>query len=158
MIAVEFTRVQGNTYSIQCIYPNGSNASGCVYILVSGEEGVQNGTGAIEGGDATRILVPDIGCYSEVLAFGLPSGNTSKLAARAIITTDKVCSVNTGGLFVFLCYWQVSISLILHCGAFSEYISKLVAIILTVVLLLSLAYLAYDSILESKFMANTPAV
>ena len=37
-----------NNYSIQCSYLNGSDVSGCVYVLVSGEEGVENVTGFIE--------------------------------------------------------------------------------------------------------------
>ena len=35
-------------YFIQCSYLSGSDVSGCVYVLVSGEEGVENVTGFIE--------------------------------------------------------------------------------------------------------------
>ena len=56
-----------DTYFIQCSYLNGSDASGCVYILVSREEGMENVTGFIERED--NLEVANIGCYREVLAY-----------------------------------------------------------------------------------------
>ena len=56
-----------DTYFIQCIYLSGSDVSGCVYILMSGKEGVKNVTGFIER-DSNGLEVANIGCYSEVLA------------------------------------------------------------------------------------------
>ena len=56
-----------DTYFIKCIYLNGSDVSGCVYILVSREEGVENVTGFIEREDSLEVT--NIGCYREVLAY-----------------------------------------------------------------------------------------
>lgn len=99
LAAVRFKRVVGNTYSIQCVYPSERDtvASGCIFLLVSGEEGVQNATGTIQGGESGRVLVylRNVGCYREVLAYSLDANNTSA-AVSANITTDKECVVNTG--------------------------------------------------------------
>ena len=68
--SVSICQVDSIQYSIQCGYLNGSDVSGCVYILVSGEEGVENVTGFIER-DSTGVTleVANIGSYSEVLAY-----------------------------------------------------------------------------------------
>ena len=67
---VNFTRVDENIYFIQCSYLNGSDVCGCVYVLVSGEEGVENVTGFIErDSNGVTLEVANIGCYSEVLAY-----------------------------------------------------------------------------------------
>ena len=89
---VVFTTV-GDTYSIQCSYLSGSDVSGCVYVLVSREEGVENMTGFIERDSSGVILeVANIGCYSEVLAYN----NAQSLAVKAsIIVTSAICPTST---------------------------------------------------------------
>lgn len=84
--AVVLTRLQGDIYSIQCIYLAGSDASGCFYVLVTGVEGVQNITGSIDRNSFG--LVTNIGCYREVLAYV----NTLPIRARI----DERCHVTTG--------------------------------------------------------------
>ena len=50
-------------YFIQCSYLSGSDVSGCVYVLVSGEEGVENVTGFIErDSNGVTLEVANIGC------------------------------------------------------------------------------------------------
>ncbi len=88
--------VKNTTYSIQCIYISGSNARGCVFILVGGVEGVANITGIVDrtSSEGVRIEVPNIGCYREVLAFDLESDNTTgTLPIRGNITmiTMDIC-------------------------------------------------------------------
>jgi hypothetical protein len=96
---VLFTREQGDSYSIQCSYLNGSVASGCVYILVSGIEGVVNITGSMNRNDSSGVLllIPNIGCYSEVVVFTI--NVTDALPIReSINATDMECSTLTGEL------------------------------------------------------------
>ena len=92
---VNFTIIVGDTYSIQCGYLNGSNVSGCVYILVSRVEGVENVTGFIErDSDGVTLEVANIGCYSEVLAYE----NTTNeiIPVRTNIITSEVCPITVG--------------------------------------------------------------
>ena len=92
---VVFTRVlKENTFSIQCRYLSGSNVSGCVYILVSREEGVENVTGFIER-DSTQEVVT-IGCYSEVLAYANTTTTTIDHPVRTSINTSDTCPITTG--------------------------------------------------------------
>ncbi len=76
---VSLCLVENCTYSIQCSYISGSNARGCVFILVSGVEGVINITGIINriSSEGVRIEVPNISSYREVLAFDLENDNTT---------------------------------------------------------------------------------
>ena len=69
-------QVNDSTYSIQCTYLSGRNASGCVYILVSEEERVGNITGTIEGfnSEGGVIGVGDILTYNRILAYDLEDG------------------------------------------------------------------------------------
>ena len=68
--SVSICQVDNTQYSIQCGYLNGSDVSGCVYVLVSGEEGVENVTGFIErDSNGVTLDVANIGSYSEVLAY-----------------------------------------------------------------------------------------
>ncbi len=62
---VSFRLVENTTYSIQCSYISGSNARGCVFILVGGVDGVANITGIINrtSSEGVRIEVPNIGNY-----------------------------------------------------------------------------------------------
>ena len=65
---------------------NGSDVSGCVYILVSGEEGVRNVTGFIErDSNGVTLEVANIGCYSEVLAY---DDSTGSLPVRTNISKE----------------------------------------------------------------------
>ncbi len=80
--------MENTTYSIQCIYISGTDARGCVLILV---RGVANITDIINrtSYEGVRIEVPNIGNYSEVLAFDLESDNTTgTLPVRGNITFD----------------------------------------------------------------------
>ncbi len=91
MEEVRLCLVENTTYSIQCVYISGSNTRGCVFILVGGVEGVANITGIINrtSSEGVRIEVPNIGNYSEVLAFDLESDNTTDmLPLRGNITFD----------------------------------------------------------------------
>ncbi len=87
------------TYSIQCSYISGTDARGCVFILVGGVEGVANITGIINrtSSEGVRIEVPNIGCYREVLAFDLESDNTTgTLPVRENVTLFDICNNNIG--------------------------------------------------------------
>ena len=83
-----------NTYSIQCRYLSGSDVSGCVYILVSREEGVENVTGFIERDSNGVTLEVAIGCYSEVLAYDNITINETLPVRTSIITSDA-CPITT---------------------------------------------------------------
>ena len=94
---VNFTRIEGDTYSIQCSYLNGSDVNGCVYILVSREEGVENVTGFIErDSNGVTLEVANIGCYSEVLAYDNDT-ITEFLLVRTSIITNDTCPITTAG-------------------------------------------------------------
>ncbi len=64
-------------YSIRCTYLRGSDAKGCVYILVSGMEGVGNVTGTIERGNSGGVSIKllDIPDFIELLAFDWEQDN-----------------------------------------------------------------------------------
>ncbi len=82
---------ENTTYSIQCSYISGSNARGCVFILVGGVEGVANITGIINrtSSEGVRIEVPNISNYRKMLAFDLESDNTTgTLPVRGSIKTS----------------------------------------------------------------------
>ena len=92
---VNFTRIDENTYSIQCSYLNGSYISGCVYVLVSGEEGVENVTGFIERDiNGVTLEVANIGCYSEVLAY---DHGTGSLPVNTNISNETCPAISTSG-------------------------------------------------------------
>ena len=92
--AVTFTRERDNTYFIQCSYLNGSDAGGCVYVLVSRVEGVENITGSIDRDTSGEsIVVANLGCYSEVLAYVNITGG---LPTRASVNIDMECSITSG--------------------------------------------------------------
>lgn len=92
--AVVFTRVQGDNYTIRCVFLNGSEASECVYVLLSEKEGVENITGTIERNSSGVYLeVVDIGCYTEVLVYVNTSG---ALPLSIKIDSDKLCPISTG--------------------------------------------------------------
>ena len=85
-------------YFIQCSYLSGSDVSGCVYVLVSGEEGVENVTGFIErDSNGVTLEVANIGCYSEVLAYEVTTRSRYELTPedRASISSE-LCPISTG--------------------------------------------------------------
>ena len=93
---VVFARVDEDAYSIQCGYLSGSDVSGCVYVLVSMEEGVENVTGFIErDSNGVTLEVANIGCYSEVLAYDRTTINEI-LPVRTSINTSVMCPIVTG--------------------------------------------------------------
>ena len=91
---VNFTRVEENIYFIQCSYLSGSDVSGCVYVLLSGEEGVENVTGFIERDtNGVTLEVANIGCYSEVLAY---YNSTGSLPVSTNISNEITCPTASG--------------------------------------------------------------
>ena len=90
-VAVDTTR-----NSIQCSYLSGSDVIGCVYVLVSRVEGVENVTGFIErDSNGVTLEVANIGCYSEVLAYENTTINEI-LPVRTSINTNETCPIVTG--------------------------------------------------------------
>ena len=87
---VNFTRIDENIYFIQCSYLNGSDVCGCVYVLVSVEEGVENVTGFIKrDSNGVTLEVANIGCYSEVLAY---DNSTGSIPVKTNILLTETCS------------------------------------------------------------------
>ena len=96
MQGVSIFQVDTTHYSIQCSYLSGSDVSGCVYVLVSREEGVENVTGFIErDSNGVTLEVANIGCYSEVLAYDNTTINEI-LPVRTSINTNDTCLITTG--------------------------------------------------------------
>ena len=104
MNSVTFTKVRGNTYLVQCIYPSNSDAKGCVFIISPGVEddsleGVEDIMGTISRDNTAGVLVqvPDIGCYSEVIAF--PSGIDiiDSVAVSINISSSMPCTLDSTG-------------------------------------------------------------
>ena len=96
--SVSVNKENDTTYSIRCSYISGSDASGCVFILVGGVEGVVNITGIMNrtSSEGVLIVVPNIGCYREVLAFDLESDSTTgTLPVRGNITSVDMCLMFT---------------------------------------------------------------
>ena len=99
MQGVVFTRIlEEDAYSIQCSYLSGSDVSGCVYVLVSREEGVENVTGFIErDSNGVTLEVANIGCYSEVLAYDDNSINEIIPVRTGINHSEfEACIITTG--------------------------------------------------------------
>ena len=91
--SVSICQVDNTQYSIQCGYLNGSDVSGCVYVLVSGEEGVENVTGFIErDSNGVTLDVANIGSYSEVLAYD------DSIESLPVITSisNETCPATSG--------------------------------------------------------------
>ena len=96
MQGVSICQVDTTHFSIQCSYLNGSDISGCVYVLVSREEGVNNVAGFIErDSNEVTLEVANIGCYSEVLAYDSTTIDDI-LPVRTRINTSSVCPITTG--------------------------------------------------------------
>ena len=109
---ISIFQVNTTHYSIQCSYLSGSDVSGCVYVLVSREEGVENVTGFIErGSNGVTLEVANIGSYSEVLAHD----NTTIseiLPIRTSINTSDMCLITTGNTIMFIASSLVTCMLI----------------------------------------------
>ena len=89
-------RREETIYSIQCSYINGSNAQGCVYVLVGMVVG--NITGTIErtSSEGDVVAIFNIGCYKEVLAYDWESDNTTgTLPIRGNINSNETCPITS---------------------------------------------------------------
>ena len=107
MQGVSIFQVDTTHYSIQCSYLSGSDVSGCVYVLVSREEGVENVTGFIErDSNGVTLEVVNIGCYSEVLAYDNTTINEILPVRTSIITSDTclIATYYTGIYIITLIY------------------------------------------------------
>ncbi len=93
MERVSLCLVEDSTYSIQCSYISGSNARGCVFILVGGVEGVANITGIINRTSSDRMLVELTFIENiKLLAFDLERDNTTgNLSTSANINSIIPC-------------------------------------------------------------------
>ena len=88
--SVTVSRRNNGTYSIQCSYITGSDAHGCVYILVSEVKGVKNIKGTIErtNSEGLAIELHNASYYGEVLAYDWERDNTTgSLSIRGCITS-----------------------------------------------------------------------
>ena len=95
-----FTRIHVDIYFIQCSYLSGSDVRGCVYVLVSREEGVENVTGFIERDiNGVTLEVANIGCYGEVIAYD--SATINEILPVRTSITDEVCIITTSGIIMF---------------------------------------------------------
>ena len=76
--SVSICRVSGTTYSVQCGYVMGSDARGCVYVIM-GDDVMGNVTGTIARGNSggETVDLADPSCFSEVLAYDWESDNTT---------------------------------------------------------------------------------
>ena len=108
MQGVSICQVDTTHYSIQCSYLRGSDVSGCVYVLVSREEGVKNVTGFIErDNNGVTLEVANIDCYSEVLAYDSTTIDDI-LPVRTRINTSSVCPITTGNYVHYTSHWLVT--------------------------------------------------
>ena len=110
MESVIFARVRGNTFLVQCTYPNNSDAKGCVFVISAGEEddsteGVEDIMGTINRNNSQGILlrISNIDCYNEVVAF--PSGTDiiNSVAVTTNITSLLPCTIGSKGMHVYNC-------------------------------------------------------
>ena len=87
-----------NIYFIQCSYLSGSDVSGCVYVLVSREEGVENVTGFIErDSNGVTLEVANIDCYIKVLTYDVTTRNQYQLVPEDRASNiSELCSSSTG--------------------------------------------------------------
>ena len=90
MQGVSICQVDTTHYSIQCSYLSGSDVNGCVYVLMSVEEGVENVTGFIER-DRNRV-VANIGSFSEVLAY---DNTTNEIVPVKTSITSDICPITS---------------------------------------------------------------
>ena len=91
MQGVSICQVDTTHYSIQCSYLSGSDVmSGCVYILVSVEEGVENVTGFINEDDSGEVIIDDIHDFNELIAFDWDGDDNATGNLLIIGTTDTI--------------------------------------------------------------------
>ena len=93
MEGVSLCLVEDTTYSIKCSYISGSDARGCVFILVGGVEGVTNITGIINRTSSEGVLVELISLNNiELLVFDLENDNTTgNLSTSADVNSITPC-------------------------------------------------------------------
>ena len=92
--SVSVNKENDTTYSIKCSYISGSDARGCVFILVGGVEGVANITGIINRTSSERVLVELISVDNiiELLVFDLENDNTTgNLSTSADVNSIAPC-------------------------------------------------------------------
>ena len=144
---VVFTRVlEEDTFSIQCNYLSGSDVSGCVYVLVSRVEGVENVTGFIER-DSNGVAreVANIGCYSKCWPMITPpsikfflSGQASTLVIHAPLVLVLVCSLHHNWLRIQSCVY-LDPPIITSTSPSSGVTSTIIALISVVVVVVMVA-------------------
>ena len=102
---VNFTRVDENIYFIQCSYLSGSDVSGCIYVLVRVEEGVENVTGFIErDSNGVTLEVANIGCYTvKYWPMNSPQGVDISLLqiTEQASPLNYICPIGTGERVLF---------------------------------------------------------
>ena len=69
-------RKEETIYSIQCSYIKGSNAQGCIYVLVGMVMGNITGTIRRTSSEGNLVTISNIGYYKEVLVYDWESDNT----------------------------------------------------------------------------------
>ena len=102
-------RREETIYSIQCSYINGSNAQGCIYVLVGMVMGNITGTIRRTSSERDVVTISNIGYYKEVLVYDWESDNTiGILPIRGNISFNETCPVTgnnyyiSGMLFIYL--------------------------------------------------------
>ena len=89
-------RREETIYSVQCSYINGSNAKGCVYVLVSMVVGNITGTIKRTNSEGDLVTISNIGCYKAVLAYDWESDNTTgTLPIRGNINSNETCPITS---------------------------------------------------------------
>ena len=87
-------RKEVTIYSIQCSYINGSNAQGCVYVLVSMVVGNITGTIKRTSSEGDVVTISNIRYYKEVLAYDWESDNTTgTLPIRGNVNFNEMCPI-----------------------------------------------------------------
>ena len=97
---VSICQLNATTYTIQCTYLNGSDSRGCVFVLVSREEEVEDITGTIprSNRDGVAIELSDIMDFNVVLAFDLEEGNAISTVPLSVTIGAATSVCPTAGM------------------------------------------------------------